>query len=102
MTNGTIAVYVFAMAAVTYCIRMLPLVAIRKKLNNRFLLSFLYYVPYAVLGSMTFPAVFYATGSVLGACIGVTVALVLAFLNKGLLTVALFSSAAVFTAQFFL
>jgi len=52
--------YLAVMAGVTYLIRMLPLVLMRRKLQNRFLLSFLYYIPYAVLSVMTIPAIFYA------------------------------------------
>ena len=39
--------YILVMAAVTYLIRMLPLTLIRRKITNRTLRSFLYYVPYA-------------------------------------------------------
>lgn len=53
-----------------------------------FLQSFLYYVPYAVLGAMTFPAVFSATGSWFSALAGTLAALVLGWMEKGLLTVA--------------
>lgn len=96
MGTPDIFLYVLTMAGVTYLIRMLPMVLFRKKLKNRFLLSFLYYIPYAVLGAMTFPAVFFATGNVLCAAAGVAVALVLAFLEKGLLTVAVCACAATF------
>ena len=48
--------YILVMAAVTYLIRMLPLTLIRRKITNRTLRSFLYYVPYATLSAMTFPA----------------------------------------------
>ena len=51
------------MAGVTYLVRMVPFVAFRKKISSVFVQSFLYYVPYAVLGAMTVPAVFYSTGS---------------------------------------
>ena len=49
------------MALVTYLPRMLPLVIFRKKINNRYVRSFLNYVPYAVLAAMPFPAIFSAT-----------------------------------------
>lgn len=55
--------YLLVMAGVTYLIRMLPLAAIRGRVRSVFLQSFLYYVPYAVLGAMTFPAVFSATAA---------------------------------------
>ena len=87
------------MALVTYLPRMLPLVIFRKKINNRYVRSFLNYVPYAVLAAMTFPAIFFATSSPLSALAGLIVALALAYWGKGLLTVALSASAAVFLTE---
>ena len=84
------------MAGVTYLIRMLPLAAIRGKVKSRFLQSFLFYVPYAVLGAMTFPAVFSSTGNVYTALAGTVAALVLGWMGKSLLTVAAASCLAVF------
>lgn len=84
--------YIFVMAGITYLVRMLPFALVRKKINNVYVKSFLHYVPYAVLGAMTFPSVFYSTGNVFSAIVGVSVALIFAFLNKSLLTVALVSS----------
>ncbi len=94
----TFLVYLLVMAGVTYLIRMLPLAAIRGKVKSVFLQSFLYYVPYAVLGAMTFPAVFSATGSLPTALVGTVVALVLGWMEKGLLTVAVFACIAAFAA----
>ena len=94
MTWGYIIPYVLVMAGVTYLIRMLPLAAFRKKIKNRFALSFLYYVPYAVLSAMTFPAIFYATGSAAAGLAAVAAALALAWKEKSLLTVAVAASAA--------
>ena len=91
--------YVLVMAIVTYLIRMLPLVAFRKKITNRFIRSFLYYVPYGVLSAMTFPAILYATGSLPSAVVSLIVALALAWMEKSLLTVAIFASAAAFAVQ---
>ena len=87
------------MALVTYLPRMLPLVIFRKKINNRYVRSFLNYVPYAVLAAMTFPAIFSATSSPLSALAGLIVALALAYWGKGLLTVALSASAVVFLTE---
>ena len=67
------------MALVTYLPRMLPLVIFRKKIQNRYIRSFLSYVPYAVLAAMTFPAIFSATASPLSALAGLVVALILAY-----------------------
>ena len=94
--------YLAVMAGVTYLRRMLPLVLIKKKLKNRFLKSFLYYIPYAVLSVMTVPAIFTSTGSVVSATAGFVTAVILAYFERGLLTVAAFSCAAVFIAELFM
>jgi len=91
--------YVLVMAVVTYLIRMLPLAAFRRRINSRFIRSFLYYVPYAVLSAMTFPAILYATGSLPSACAALAIALALAWMEKSLLTVAIAASAAAFAVQ---
>ena len=56
-------VYIAVMAAVSYAIRVLPLTLIRKPIQNRFIQSFLFYVPYVTLAVMTFPAIVNATQS---------------------------------------
>ena len=94
--------YLLTMALVTYLVRAVPLVLMKRKIENRFVLSFLYYMPYAVLSVMTVPAVFFATGHVLSAAAGVAVALVLAFRKRDLLTVAIGASGGVFLAQLLL
>ena len=59
-----IYIYIITMAVVTYLIRMVPLVAFRKKIENRFVNSFLYYVPYSCLTALTLPSILYThTGS---------------------------------------
>lgn len=82
------ALYLLVMAGVTYLIRMLPLVLVRKKITNRFILSFLHYIPYAVLSVMTVPGCFYVTGHVVTAAAGFIVAFILGWRKKSLLTVA--------------
>lgn len=77
------------MAIVTYIPRMLPMVLVKSKIKSKFIKSFLFYVPYAVLGAMIFPGVLYSTGSIGSASAGLIVAVLLAFFNKKLLTVAL-------------
>ena len=94
-----ILLHIAVMAGVTYLVRMLPMVIFRKKIKNSFIRSFLYYMPYAVLAAMTFPAVFTSTNSVLSAAIGVAVALLLAFFEKGLVTVAISACVAVFITE---
>ena len=90
---------IVVMAIVTYLPRIVPLVLVQKDIKYKFIKSFLYYVPYAVLGAMTFPAILYSTGNMLSAIIGMTVAVVLAFFNKGLMKVAISSIAAVYIVE---
>ena len=91
--------YLFVMAGVTYLVRMLPLVFCRKKIKSRFVRSFLYYIPYTVLAVMTFPAIFYATGSIWSAIAGTVVGVALAFFGRSLLTVAAGSAVTVLIAE---
>lgn len=91
--------YLIVMAGVTYLIRVIPFVLINKKIENRFINSFLYYIPYTVLAAMTFPAILYATGSMASAAIGMLVAIFIAYKGKGLLTVAVGACAAVFITE---
>lgn len=91
---------VLVMALVTYLIRMLPMVAFRKKLDNRYLRSFLFYVPYTVLSAMTFPAILFSTAMPVSAVCGTLVAFVLAYREKTLFTVAASSCAAVYAVEF--
>ena len=89
-------IYLLVMFGVTYLVRVIPFLIFRKKIENRFVRSFLAYIPYTVLGAMTFPAVFYATGSIITAGAGVVVALILAYRGKGLFEVAVFASLTAF------
>lgn len=100
MTDAkTIWLYILVMAGVTYLIRMLPLVLLRRKLKSRFIKSFLFYVPYAVLAVMTVPAIFESTGSALSAAAGFAVAVLLACRGAQLLPVALAACGAVFAVE---
>jgi len=78
---------------------MLPLVLSKKKITNRYIKSFLYYVPYACLAAMTFPAVLYSTANLYSALAGLIVAITAAYRGKSLLTVALLACAAVFIVE---
>ncbi len=94
--NRSFIIYLAVMFAVTYLIRVLPLTIIRGKIKNRYIRSFLAYIPYTVLGAMTFPAVFYAVGNTSAAVAGAAAALIAAFFGRGLCTVAACASAAVY------
>ncbi len=80
----------------TYIPRAIPLALFNKKIENRFIKSFLFYVPYAVLAAMTFPFILYFIGEMLIAAIGTSVALVLSFFRQKLIVVALASVLVVF------
>ncbi len=90
------------MAIVTYIIRALPITIFHKEIKSRWLKSFLYYIPYAVLGAMTFPAIFFSTGSVLSASLGFAGAAVAALFDGGLMAVAVISVVIAFCVQIFL
>lgn len=90
----SIAIYIAVMAGVTYLIRVIPFAFFRKQITLKFLNSLLYYIPYAVLSAMTFPAIFYSTGNTITASIGTAIALVLAYFDLPLIVVALSASLA--------
>ena len=91
--------YIFVMAGVTYLIRMLPLTLIQKKITNVYFRSFLYYIPYACLTAMTFPAILYATRSPVSGAAGFLTAVILALRKKSLITVAGFACIGVFLTE---
>lgn len=97
--QNNVYIYILVMAVVTYLIRMLPLAIWRKEITSPFVKSFLFYVPYACLAAMTFPAILSATASVISGAVGFAVALYLAYKEKSLLTVALIACAAVFVVE---
>lgn len=87
------------MAGITYLCRALTLVLVRKKITNVRVLSFFEYLPYGVLSAMVFPAVLYSSASIISAVVGTVVAVILSFFKRGLLTVALSATAAVFLTE---
>ena len=89
------------MAVVTYLPRVLPLTLFNQKIRSPYIRSFLYYVPYAVLGAMTFPSVFYAAHNTWSAAAGTLAAILLGYFERSLLTVALAAVATVYCSQFF-
>lgn len=94
--------YLLVTAGVTYLVRMIPLVLVKGKIRNRFFLSFLHYIPYAVLSVMTIPAIFYATENSVSAAAGFLVAVILAWEEKSLVQVAAAACAVVLMAQMLL
>ena len=91
--------YVLVMAVTTYLIRALPLTLFKKPIRNRFLKSFLRYVPAACLTAMTFPAILSAPENVISGVVGLAVAVFLAVKKKSLIVVAVSCCAAVFIME---
>ena len=101
MTHNT-DLYIFIMVIVTYGIRVLPLTLIRKQIKNRFLQSFLYYVPYVTLAVMTFPAILHATQSPAAGAAASIVGIILAWRGAGLFPVAISCCLTVLILELFL
>ena len=93
---------IFTAFFVSYLIRVLPLTLIRRPIKNRFIRSFLYYVPYVTLAVMTFPAIVEATQSPIAGIIALAVGIILSYFGAGLFPVACACCAVVFAAEFFL
>ena len=92
-------IYLLVMAGVTYLVRMLPLVLVRGKIENKYVTSFLYYIPYSVLTVMTVPGILYSTGHIASAVCGTASALFFAYRKKSLIVVASFAVLAVLISE---
>lgn len=92
----TMVIYIAVMAGVTYLIRMIPFTLFRRKIKSKFIQSVLYYIPYAVLSAMTFPAIFYSTDSSITAVVGTIIAVLLAYFKLPLTVVAVAACAAAY------
>lgn len=92
---------VLIMALVTYIPRTLPITVFKGDIKSKYIRSFLYYVPYAVLASLTFPGIFYCTSNMIAAVAGTGVALLLAFFNRSLVVVAAAAVAVIYCVNLF-
>lgn len=99
MENSKFFVYLIVMAGVTYLVRAIPMVLIKEKIKNKFVLSFLHYIPYTVLSAMTVPAIFYATDSPITAAVGFIVAIIAALFERSLVQVAALSCLGVLVTE---
>lgn len=84
----SIPLYILVMSAVTLSVKILPLTLIRRPIKNRFIRSFLYYVPYVTLAVMTFPAIVQATDAPVAGAVALVVGIVAAWLGASLFQVA--------------
>lgn len=94
--------YIAVMSAVTLGIRILPLTLVRRPIRNRFVCSFLYYVPYVTLAVMTFPAILDATQAPLAAAVALAAGILAAWFGAGLFPVACLCCGIVFVMELFL
>lgn len=94
-----IYLYILAMAVTTYLIRALPLLFMKKSIQNRFVRSFLHYVPVACLTAMTFPAILYTTDHMISGVVGLGLAVLLALRKKSLILVAVAACLGVFLTE---
>ena len=99
--NGKTYLYILVCAAVSFLIRELPLTLIRKPIRNRFLQSFLYYVPYVTLAVMTFPAIIHATQTPISGAVALVVGAAAAWLGAGLFPVSVLCCVLVFVIELF-
>ena len=101
MTHS-IYLYIAIMAGISFLIRTLPLTLIRKPITNRFLRSFLFYVPYVTLAVMTFPDILGVTNSIWSGVLALIAGIALAWSGRSLFVVAVLSCAVVFVSECFL
>ena len=97
-----IYIYLFVMSAVTIAIRLVPLTLIRGQVKNRFVRSFLYYVPYVTLAVMTFPAILTATQTPVSGALAFVIGIALAWYGASLFKVSAACCLIVFAVEFVL
>lgn len=90
---------VAVMAVVTHLMRVVPLLAIRRRIMNRWALSFLHYLPYVVLAAMAFPAILTDAPSLATGLVALGVALVLGWRGHDLSAVVLGAALAIGAAE---
>ena len=94
--------YIFVMAAVSFIIRVLPVTLIRKQIKNKFIQSFLYYVPYVTLAVMTFPAIIDATRLPIAGIFALIIGIIAAWLGSSMFQVSVISCVIVFVLELLL
>lgn len=95
-------IYIFIMAITVFLIRVLPLTLIRNKIENKFIQSFLYYVPYVTLAVMTFPAIIDSTISPFAGILSLIVGVYFAYKEKGLFFVTVMVCLTVLIVEIFI
>jgi len=95
-------IYIFVVALTTYLIRVIPLTLLRRPIKNKFIRSFLFYVPYVTLAAMTFPAIIYSPESMTAGILALVTGILTAWFGGNLFVVALSCSAVVLLAELIL
>ena len=101
MDKHSIIICILLAIITTNLIRVLPMLLIKGQLSNRFLRSFLYYVPYVTLAVMTFPSMIQATMSPLSGTVALIVGIIAAWRRMGLFPVAAICCAIVYLIDTF-
>ncbi|MBR5506623.1 MAG: AzlD domain-containing protein [Clostridia bacterium] len=86
--NAKFLILLVTMAVTTYLVRMIPFTFFSSRIKSKYIRDVLYYIPYAVLGAMTVPYIFYSGGSTGASFVGAVVAFIMAFFRFSLITVA--------------
>ena len=94
----SIWIYLLIMAVVSFIVRVLPVTLIRRQIKNRFIRSLLFYLPYATLAVMTFPAILSISENPLCGAAAFAASLVTAWFTKNLFLSAILGCAAAFLA----
>ena len=92
-------IYLLILSGSTYLIRALPFALVKRSITNRYIKSFLYYIPFSVLVAMTIPSAFYATGHIASSLVGLLVGGIFAYRGKGLTVVAIISCVSAFIVE---
>lgn len=95
-------IYLIIMISVIFLVRVLPVTLIRRKIDNRFIQSFLYYVPYVTLAVMTFPAIMEATSVPAAGAVALVLGIIAAWFGLGLFPVSIICCVSVFILEFFM
>ena len=97
---NNLGIYIFIMIVVTNLIRIIPPLLIRGQIRNRFLRSFLYYVPYVTLAVMTFPAITEATSSPLAGTLAIVLGIIAAWFGLSLFPVSVICCVVVLVIEY--
>ena len=92
-------IYLLILSGSTYLIRVIPFVIVKKNITNRYVKSFLYYIPFSVLVAMTIPSALYATGNIISSLVGLFIGGIFAYRGKGLTVVAIISCVSAFIVE---